>query len=216
MTMTRFVSIFLTARRSAANFVKPWTNTKKASQEVRIANGVPLELSTGSIARFADGSAQVKIGETSVLAVVVWKSSDVGSGASGGFVPLTVSYKQQLASLGRIPMSVDRRDRFDTASDILTGRLIDRSIRPLFSARSSFSAIELTCSVLSDDLVNDPDVVAINAASLSIGLSSLPNCKSVGAVRVASDPTNGFVLNPTRSERLNSDLDLVVSCDVKG
>ena len=193
----------------------PWSSIKSASRIISLRNSPDLQLSTGNLARFADGSAEVKIGETSVLAVLVWKQSDINSSS---FLPLTVSFRQQLASLGRIPLSFDRRDRFNSPFEILTSRLIDRCIRPVFKSNISPN-VELTCSVLSDDYVNDADVAAVNAASASVGLSSLPGFVPIGAVRVAvHEKGNGktFLVNPTRQQRYESELDLVVSADVNG
>merc|ERR1712226_1511925 len=130
-----------------------------------------------------------------------------------------VSFKQQLASLSRIPLSADRRDRFNSPTDILTGRLIDRCIRPVFKG-PNLPDIEVTCSVLADDFNNDPDVVAINAASTAVGLSGVPGFGVVGAVRVSVNEyvgsSDGFVINPTRQQRYDNDLDLVLATDVKG
>merc|ERR1712226_510125 len=129
-----------------------------------------------------------------------------------------VSFKQQLASLSRIPLSADRRDRFNSPTDILTGRLIDRCIRPVFKG-TALPDVEVTCSVLADDFNNDPDVVAINAASTAVGLSGVPGFGVVGAVRVSVNESaswEGFVINPTRQQRYDNDLDLVLATDVKG
>ena len=114
-------------------FSTPWHHVTKASKTVRISNSAECIFSTGDLARFADGSSHVQIGNTAVLAVVVWKPPDEQFASS--FLPLNVQFRQQLASLGRIPLSFDRRDRHDSPTEILTGRLIDRCIRPMFLAQ---------------------------------------------------------------------------------
>ena len=123
----------------------PWQHITRASKTVRIADSAECVFSTGELARFADGSAHVKIGNTAVLAVVVWKPPEEQFASS--FLPLNVQFRQQLASLGRIPLSLDRRDRHDSPTEILTGRLIDRCIRPLFLAQGCriFTFFEEVC-----------------------------------------------------------------------
>jgi len=111
--------------------------------------------------------------------------------------PLTVDFRQKTAAYGRIPTNFFRRDRGASEQEILTGRLVDRSIRPLFPANYNYE-IQVTCNILSIDEKGDPEVLAINAASAALAHSSLPWNGPVGAVRVCCID-NEIVINPPRS-----------------
>ncbi|KAI4812306.1 hypothetical protein KUCAC02_023705 [Chaenocephalus aceratus] len=128
-----------------------------------------LEISSGRFARFADGSAVVKLGETSVMVTAVSKTKPSPS----QFMPLVVDYRQKAAAAGRIPTNHLRRELGITDNEILTSRLIDRAIRPLFPA-GYFYDTQVVCNLLAVDGVNDPDVLAINAASAALALSDIP------------------------------------------
>ncbi|XP_067277532.1 polyribonucleotide nucleotidyltransferase 1, mitochondrial isoform X2 [Pseudorasbora parva] len=164
-----------------------------------------LEISTGKLARFADGCAVVKFGETSVMVTAVSKSKP----ASASFMPLVVDYRQKAAAAGRIPTNHLRRELGSTDSEILTSRLIDRSIRPLFPA-GYFYDTQVLCNILAADGVNDPDVLAINGASAALALSDIPWNGPIGAVRVGL-VDGEFIVNPTRSEMNSSSLNLVIA-----
>ncbi|KAG1926201.1 polyribonucleotide nucleotidyltransferase 1, mitochondrial isoform X5 [Pimephales promelas] len=164
-----------------------------------------LEISTGKLARFADGCAVVKLGETSVMVTAVSKSKP----ASASFMPLVVDYRQKAAAAGRIPTNHLRRELGSTDSEILTSRLIDRSIRPLFPA-GYFYDTQVLCNILAADGVNDPDVLAINGASAALALSDIPWSGPIGAVRVGL-VDGEFLVNPSRSEMNRSSLNLVIA-----
>ncbi|KAK9963900.1 hypothetical protein ABG768_005119 [Culter alburnus] len=164
-----------------------------------------LEISTGKLARFADGCAVVRLGETSVMVTAVSKSKP----ASALFMPLVVDYRQKAAAAGRIPTNYLRREMGSTDSEILTSRLIDRSIRPLFPT-GYFYDTQVLCNILAADGVNDPDVLAINGASAALALSDIPWNGPIGAVRVGL-VDGEFIINPTRSEMNGSTLNLVIA-----
>ncbi|XP_069568381.1 polyribonucleotide nucleotidyltransferase 1, mitochondrial [Brachyistius frenatus] len=164
-----------------------------------------LEISSGRFARFADGSAVAQLGETSVMVTAVSKTKPSPS----QFMPLVVDYRQKAAAAGRIPTNYLRRELGTTDNEILTSRLIDRSIRPLFPA-GYFYDTQILCNLLAVDGVNDPDVLAINAASAALALSDIPWNGPIGAVRVGM--LNGELLvNPTRAQMASSSLNMIVA-----
>lgn len=164
-----------------------------------------LEISSGRLAKFADGSAVVKLGETSVMVTAVSKTKPSPS----QFMPLVVDYRQKAAAAGRIPTNYLRRELGTTDNEILTSRLIDRSIRPLFPP-GYFYDTQILCNLLAVDGVNDPDVLAINAASAALALSDIPWNGPIGAVRVGCVDDN-LVINPTRREMSLSSLNVIVA-----
>src|SRR6201747_3269991 len=132
--------------------------------------GRPLRLETGKIARQADGAVLATYGETVVLATVVGASSP-REGVD--FFPLTVNYQERYYAAGKIPGGYFKRERAPTERETLTSRLIDRPIRPLFADGFKNEVLVVT-QVLSHDLENDPDVVAMVAVSAALTLSGLP------------------------------------------
>lgn len=164
-----------------------------------------LEISSGRFARFADGSAVVKLGDTSVMVTAVSKNKPSPS----HFMPLVVDYRQKAAAAGRIPTNYLRRELGTTDNEVLTSRLIDRSIRPLFPA-GYFYDTQILCNLLAVDGANDPDVLAINGASAALALSDIPWNGPIGAVRIGM--VDGEILvNPTRAEMASSTLNLIVA-----
>nr|XP_019798073.1 polyribonucleotide nucleotidyltransferase 1, mitochondrial isoform X3 [Tursiops truncatus] len=128
-----------------------------------------LEISSGKLARFADGSAIVQSGDTAVMVTAVSKTKPSPS----QFMPLVVDYRQKAAAAGRIPTNYLRREIGSSDKEILTSRVIDRSIRPLFPA-GYFYDTQILCNLLAVDGVNEPDVLAINGASVALSLSDIP------------------------------------------
>jgi polyribonucleotide nucleotidyltransferase len=168
--------------------------------------GRKLVLETGRIARQADGSVLATYGDTSVLATVVAEAS-----AKPGvdFFPLTVNYQEKTFAAGKIPGGYFKREGRPTEKETLTSRLIDRPIRPLF-APGFRCETQVVATVLSHDLENDPDIVAMVAASAALTLSGVPFFGPVGGARVGY--INGsYVLNPQIDEMIESKLDLVVA-----
>src|SRR6202163_1012859 len=168
--------------------------------------GRNLTLETGRIARQADGAVLATYGETSVLAAVV-AAKQPKEGID--FLPLTVNYTEKYYAAGRIPGGYFKRERGPTEKDTLTSRLIDRPIRPLF-AEGWRCDTQIITTVLSHDLENDPDIVAMVAVSAALTLSGAPFMGPVGGARVAFI-NNEYVLNPTLEEMTESQLDLVVA-----
>src|SRR5215470_10669193 len=168
--------------------------------------GRKLTLETGRVARQADGAVLATYGETTVLATVVAaKAPKPGV----DFLPLTVNYTEKYYSAGRIPGGYFKRERGPTEKDTLTSRLIDRPIRPLF-AEGWRCDTQVIVTVMSHDQENDPDIVAMVAASAALTLSGAPFMGPIGAARVAF--INGeYVLNPQIDEMQESQLDLVVA-----
>ncbi|NXT34342.1 PNPT1 nucleotidyltransferase, partial [Pelecanoides urinatrix] len=164
-----------------------------------------MELSSGKLARFADGSAVVQLGDTAVMVTAVSKTKPSAS----QFMPLVVDYRQKAAAAGRIPTNYLRRELGSTDKEILTSRVIDRSIRPLFPV-GYFYDTQILCNLLAVDGVNDPDVLAINGASAALALSDIPWNGPIGAVRVGL-VDGETIINPTRKQMSSSALNLVVA-----
>uniref|UniRef100_A0A670I5N1 Polynucleotide phosphorylase 1 n=1 Tax=Podarcis muralis TaxID=64176 RepID=A0A670I5N1_PODMU len=157
-----------------------------------------LEISSGKLARFADGCAVVQLGDTSVMVTAVSKMKPSPS----QFMPLVVDYRQKAAAAGRIPTNYLRRELSSTDKEILTSRVIVHQLFFLFP--------QILCNLLAVDGVNDPAVLAINGASAALALSDIPWNGPIGAVRVGLIDGE-VVVNPTRKEMSSSTLDLVVS-----
>ncbi|XP_065298289.1 polyribonucleotide nucleotidyltransferase 1, mitochondrial [Dermacentor albipictus] len=174
--------------------------------EVLLSNDQTLKLSAGRLAKFADGSAVAQIGDTSVMVTVVSKHKP---SSSASFLPLVVDYRQKAAAAGRIPTNFLRRELGPTEKEILTSRVIDRSLRPLFPA-GYFYETQLVCNLLAVDGINDPDIVSLNAASAALSLSDVPWNGPIGAVRVGLIDGD-IVINPTRRQMTQSVLNLVVA-----
>ena len=168
--------------------------------------GRKLTLETGRIARQADAAVLATYGETTVLATVV-SAKDAKPGID--VFPLTVNYQEKAFAAGRIPGGYFKREGRPSEKETLVSRLIDRPIRPLF-VEGYRNETQVVVTVLAHDLENDPDVVAMVAASAALTLSGVPFMGPVGAARVGY--INGqFRLNPTLAEMADSVLDLVVA-----
>src|SRR5947208_14889675 len=168
--------------------------------------GRKLVLESGRIARQADGAVLATYGETTVLATVV-ASKEPKEGID--FLPLTCNYFEKFYAAGRIPGGYFKREGRPTEKETLISRLIDRPIRPLF-AEGYRCDTQVIVTVLSHDLENDPDIVAMVAASAALTLSGVPFMGPVGAGRVGFI-NNEYVLNPQLDEMPESQLDLVVA-----
>jgi polyribonucleotide nucleotidyltransferase len=168
--------------------------------------GRSLSFETGKVAKQADGACVVRLGDTVVLATAC-AAPDPKEGID--FLPLTVDYRENTYAAGRIPGGFFKREGRPTEKEILTSRLIDRPLRPLFP-KGWGNETQVVAFVLSADGQNDPDVLAINGASAALALSAIPFAHTIGAVRVGR-VGGKFVLNPTNKERDESDIDLVVA-----
>jgi len=168
--------------------------------------GRKLVLETGKVARQADGAVVATYGETKVLATVV-AAKEPREGVD--FLPLTVDYQEKFYAAGRIPGGYFKREGRPTEKETLVSRLIDRPVRPLF-AEGWRNETQVIVTTLSHDLENDPDVLAMIAASAALTLSGAPFMGPIGAARVGF-VNNEYVLNPLLDEMTESQLDLVVA-----
>jgi len=168
--------------------------------------GRPLILETGKIARQADGAVLATYGETVVLATVV-SAKEPKPGQD--FFPLTVNYQEKTYAAGKIPGGYFKREGRPSENETLVSRLIDRPIRPLF-ADGYKNDTQVIITVMQHDLENDPDIVALVAASAALTLSGVPFMGPVGGARVGYIKGE-FVLNPHLDEMPESKLDLVVA-----
>ena len=173
--------------------------------------GRKLVLETGKIARQADGAVLATYGETSVLCTAVaQKEPRVGI----DFFPLTINYQEKTFAAGKIPGGFFKREGRPSEKETLTSRLIDRPIRPLFHPRFH-NETQVICTVVSHDLENDPDIVALVGASAALTLSGIPFMGPIAAARVGRIDGE-FVVNPQIETMENSDLDLVVAGTQEG
>src|SRR5579864_5878236 len=173
--------------------------------------GRRLVLETGKIARQADGAVLATYGETTVLCTAVAsKSARPGQ----DFFPLTVNYQEKTFAAGKIPGGFFKREGRPSEKEVLTSRLIDRPIRPLFAPEFR-NETQVVCTVLSHDLENDPDIVALIGASAALTLSGIPFLGPIGGARVGYIDGQ-YVLNPKLDEMPNTQLDLIVAGTVEG
>ncbi|HQY74099.1 MAG TPA: polyribonucleotide nucleotidyltransferase [Aestuariivirga sp.] len=168
--------------------------------------GKPLRIETGRMARQADGAVVVTYGETTVLATAVAARSEK---PGIDFFPLTVNYQEKTYAAGKIPGGYFKREGRPTEKETLVSRLIDRPIRPLFP-EGFRNETQVIATVLSYDLENDSDIVALIGASAALTISGIPFMGPVGGARVGFIDGE-FVLNPTQEQMKTSDLDLVVA-----
>ncbi|MEO8502549.1 MAG: polyribonucleotide nucleotidyltransferase [Acidobacteriota bacterium] len=178
----------------------------KQRKEIPIGAGT-MVIESGVIARQANGSCTVRFGDTVVLTSACF-SKDLPP-IPRDFLPLTVDYREYAYAAGRIPGGFFKREGRPTEKEILTCRLIDRPLRPLFPDGFT-NEVQIISFVLSADGENDPDVLAINGASTALVLSDIPFYHPIAAVRVGYIDGQ-VVFNPTNSQRDASDLDLIVA-----
>jgi len=172
---------------------------------VTIGNDL-IQFSTGILAKQADGAVVVSCGETIVFSSAV-ASKKVVEGQD--FFPLTVDYREKHYSAGKIPGGFIKREGRPSDKEILTSRLADRPIRPLFPD-DFVNEVQIIIYVLSADREHQPDILAINAASAALSISGVPFKGPVGAVRVGR-VDGQWIVNPSFQEMENSDIDLVVA-----
>jgi polyribonucleotide nucleotidyltransferase len=168
--------------------------------------GRKLILEVGEVAKQANGAVLVWYGETVVLVTAV-VAPEVREGID--FVPLTVDYREKAYAAGKIPGGFFKREGRPSEREILTSRLIDRPIRPLFP-KGFRQETQLIAFVLSADTENDPDILAMIGASVALTVSDIPFNGPIGAVRIGRIDGE-FVINPTHQQQAISDLDLVIA-----
>ena len=169
----------------------------------QVGNG-SIEIQTGKLAKLADGAVTVRLGETIVIVTAV-SATKIKEGLD--FFPLSVEYKEKASAAGRFPGGYFKREGRPTEKEILTCRMTDRPLRPLFP-KGYFYETQIVALLLSADGENDSDILAINGASAALCVSDIPFAGPIGAVRIGRIGGQ-FVANPTHSERSESDLDLV-------
>ncbi|MEI8218568.1 MAG: polyribonucleotide nucleotidyltransferase, partial [Elusimicrobiota bacterium] len=168
--------------------------------------GKTLTVETGLMAKQANGSCLVRMGDTAILVNVVASRTPK---LNCDFLPLTVDYRERTYAAGKIPGGFFKRETRPRDGEIIVSRLIDRSIRPLFP-EAWHNDTQVVAILLSYDNENDPDVIALNGASIALMLSDVPFFTPISAVRIGR--LNGkLIVNPTIAEQENCDLDLVVS-----
>src|SRR2546421_9874965 len=163
-----------------------------------------IEFESGKLAKQADGAVTVRLGETIVLVAAV---AAIKAKPGQDFFPLTVDYREKAAAAGKFPGGYFKREGRPTEKEILTSRLIDRPIRPLFP-KGWYNEVQVQSIVLSADGETDPDMLALVGASAALMVSDIPWDGPLGAVRVARIKGQ-LVANPTHSQMVDSDLELV-------
>jgi polyribonucleotide nucleotidyltransferase len=175
------------------------------TREVNVGDRL-LRLETGKLAKQAGGSVMVRYGDSVVL-VTACRSANAREGID--FLPLTVDYREYTYASGRIPGGFFKREGKPAEKEVLTSRLIDRPIRPLFPAGWRFET-QIIALVLSADGENDTDVLAVTGASAALALSEIPSEKAIAGVRVGL-VDGRYIINPTFEQRKQSKLDLIVA-----
>ena len=180
--------------------------SKAVTQEIEFAPGKTIKLETGRLAKQAGGAVVARLGDTMVLAAAT--VSDSGKEAQS-FFPLTVDYREKFSSAGKIPGGFIKREGRPTDKEVLTSRLVDRAIRPLFPD-GFFNEVQIICYVLSADGDNDADSLAGVAASGALMLTGAPFGGPIAEVRIGR-VDGRFIVNPTIPELETSDFNLIVA-----
>ena len=182
---------------------KEMLGTKKV---FTLGDGREIEIETGKLAKQADGSAVVRMGDTMILATVCAKKE---AGENVDFMPLTVDYQEKYAAMGRFPGGFFKREARPSEYEILISRLIDRALRPLFP-EDFHAEVQVQVTLISGDHSNPPDALAALAASAALAVSDIPFNGPVSECRVAL--INGeFVINPDYEQMEQAELDLIVA-----
>ena len=178
---------------------------KYLNESIKLGNQ-ELIVETGKVAKQADGSVVIRYGDTMLLVAAV-SARTAREGLD--FFPLTVEYRENSFAAGRIPGNYFRREGRPSEKEILTCRLIDRPVRPLFADGSRFET-QIVASVISADMDNDPDVIALTGASCALYLSDIPFDNPIAGVRIGLIDGK-YIINPTYDERRESALNLIVA-----
>lgn len=176
------------------------------TKTINLADGRSISIETGKLAKQAHGSAVVRMGDTMLLATVV---SNQGAKEGVDFLPLTVEYREKFAAAGKFPGGFFKREARPTDDEILTMRLVDRALRPLFP--SDYHAdTQIQIMLMSTDLENNPDALACLGAAAALSVSDIPFNGPVTEVRVAR--INGeFVINPTFEQIAEADIEMMIA-----
>src|SRR5882762_10304122 len=181
------------------------TVKKYLKESIRVGER-ELSVEVGRVAKQADGSCVIRYGDTMLLCAAV---GSLSPREGIDFFPLTVEYREQNSAAGRIPGNYFRREGRPTEKEVLTSRLIDRPLRPLFQEGYN-NETQLVATVISADPDLDPDVIAITGASAALLLSPIPFLNPIAGVRVGL-VEGRYVVNPTYDETRESKLNLIVA-----
>ncbi len=176
------------------------------SKTIDLGDGKAITLETGKLAKQANGSVMLRMGDTMILATVV-SNKEAKDGID--FLPLTVDYREKYASAGRFPGGFFKREARPSTHEILTMRLVDRALRPLFPD-DYHADTQVMLALMSSDKENQPDALVCLAASAALAVSDIPFNGPVSEVRVARIDGK-FVINPTFSELEAADMDMIVA-----
>ncbi len=179
-------------------------NIKHTTQTITLPDGSIITLETGKLARQAHGSILVKKGKLALLATVVERTEKPGA-----FLPLTVDYQEKFSAIGQIPKNFFRRETRLNENEIITSRLIDRSIRPLFH-KDYTNAVQVTVSLLSADPNIEPDSLAILATSAALTISPIPHNGPISGIRIGK-VNDQLCINPTPSQLSHSPINIMVA-----
>lgn len=181
-------------------------NYDLVTKTIDLGDGKPITIETGKLAKQADGSVVVRMGDTMLLATVV-AAEEAREGVD--FLPLTIEYREKYSATGKFPGGFFKREARPSESEILTMRLVDRALRPLFP--DDFHAeTQVIINLLSADKENMPDAMACLAASAALAVSDIPFAGPVSEVRVGR--INGeYIVNPTASQLKEADMDMVIA-----
>ena len=178
-------------------------NPKPLTQIIKLSDGREISIETGKLAKQAHGSVVIRMGDCMLLSTVV---SSYGT-SSLDFLPLTVDYREKFASAGRFPGGFFKREARPSSEEILTMRIVDRVLRPLFP-KDYHSETQVMIQLMSNDENVMPDALVGLAASAAISLSDIPFDGPISEVRVARIEGN-FIINPSRSQLEESDIDII-------
>ena len=176
------------------------------NEKISLPNGKEISIETGKLAKQADGSVVVRMGDTMILATAV-ANVDVRDGVD--FMPLTVDYREKFASTGKFPGGFLKREARPSDEEILTMRLVDRALRPLFPD-DYHAETQVMMQLMSSDKENMPDALACLAASACLAVSDIPFNGPVSEVRVARIDGE-FSINPTFEEMKSADMDMMIA-----
>ena len=176
------------------------------NEKISLPGGKEISIETGKLAKQADGSVIVRMGDTMLLATVV-SNPDVKDGVD--FMPLTVDYREKFTSTGRFPGGFLKREARPSDEEILTMRLVDRALRPLFPD-DFHGDTQVMIQLISSEKENMPDALACLAASTALAVSDIPFNGPVSEVRIAKKDGN-HIINPTFEELKGADMDMVIA-----
>lgn len=181
-------------------------NYELVEKTIDLGDGKAITIETGKLAKQADGSVVVRMGDTMLLATVV-ASAEAREGVD--FLPLTIEYREKYSATGKFPGGFFKREARPSEQEILTMRLVDRALRPLFP-EDFHAEVQVVINLLSADSEHIPDAMACLAASSALAVSDIPFAGPVSEVRVARTDGN-YIVNPTNSELEGADMDMMIA-----